>query len=71
MPIKWRMATIMAERELNYNRVAELAGLHPVTVNRLKNKKEMPSRLDRSTLEKLCRVLDCQPGDLMGYDADV
>jgi putative transcriptional regulator len=67
MPIKWRLATVMADRELDYKQVADLAGLHPVTVNRLKNSYEMPPRLDRETLEKLCRVLECQPGDLLRY----
>jgi putative transcriptional regulator len=67
MAIKWRLATVMADRELDYKQVADLAGLHPVTVNRLKNSYEMPPRLDRETLEKLCRVLECQPGDLLRY----
>lgn len=65
--IKWRLAVIIADRETDYKAVASAAGLHPVTVNRLKNTYEMPSRLDRDTLEKLCRVLECQPGDLLRY----
>ncbi|MBD1853970.1 helix-turn-helix transcriptional regulator [Cyanobacteria bacterium FACHB-502] len=60
----------MADRELDYKQVAEKAGLHPVTVNKLKNTYEMPPRLDRETLEKLCRVLGCQPGDLLRYLPD-
>lgn len=70
MPIKWRLAAIMADRELDYKQVAELAGMHPVTISKLKNTYEMPSRLDRETLEKLCRVLECQPGDLLRYVPD-
>ena len=70
MPIKWRLAAVMADREMNYRQVAEVAGLHPVTVNKLKNTYEMPPRLDRETLEKLCRVLKCQPGELLRYDEE-
>lgn len=70
MPIKWRLAAIMADRELDYKQVAELAGMHPVTISKLKNTYEMPPRLDRETLEKLCRVLECQPGDLLRYVPD-
>ncbi len=70
MPIKWRLAAVMADRELDYKQVAERAGLHPVTVNKLKNSYEMPPRLDRETLEKLCKVLSCQPGDLLRYVPD-
>lgn len=70
MPIKWRLAAIMADRELDYKQVAELAGMHPVTISKLKNTYEMPPRLDRETLEKLCRVLACQPGDLLRYVPD-
>lgn len=67
MVIKWRLAAVMADREMDYRQVAEAAGLHPVTVNKLKNTYEMPPRLDRATLDKLCRVLKCQPQDLLRY----
>ena len=67
MTIKWRLAVLMADREMDYKEVAEKAGLHKVTVSKHKNMKVMPSRLDRETLEKYCQVLNCQPGDLMRY----
>lgn len=67
MPIKWRLAAVMADREMGYKELADAAGLHRVTVNKLKNTYEMPPRLDRDTLEKLCRVLNCQPADLLRY----
>jgi len=71
MPIKWRLAVLIAERELDYKSLAALTGLHPVTVNKLKNTYEMPPRLDRVTLEKLCKALKCQPGDLLRYESHV
>lgn len=67
MVIKWRLAAVMADREMNYREVAKVAGLHHVTVNKLKNSYEMPPRLDRTTLEKLCQALNCQPEDLLRY----
>lgn len=67
MPIKWRLAVLMEDREMDYKEVAQKAGLHPVTISKLKNTREMPPRLDRGTLEKLCKVLECQPGDLLRY----
>lgn len=70
MPMKWRLAAVMADREMGYRELADAAGLHRVTVNKLKNTYEMPPRLDRDTLEKLCRVLNCQPGDLLRYVPD-
>ncbi|VEP18219.1 conserved hypothetical protein [Hyella patelloides LEGE 07179] len=67
MTIKWRLAVLMADREMDYKELAEKAGLHKVTVSKHKNMKTMPSRLDSETLEKYCKVLKCQPGDLMRY----
>lgn len=70
MPIKWRLKSVMADREMSYRELAEAAGLHRVTVNKLVNTYEMPPRLDRNTLLKFCRVLQCQPGDLLRYEPD-
>lgn len=70
MPIKWRLAVLMADREFDHKDLAELTGLHPVTVSRLKNMRTMPRRLDSDTLTKLCKALDCQPGDLLRYLPD-
>jgi len=33
MAIKWRLAAIMADRELDYRQLAEKTGLHPVTIS--------------------------------------
>ncbi len=70
MPIKWRLKSVMADREMSYRELAEATGLHRVTVNKLVNTYEMPPRLDRNTLLKFCRVLRCQPGDLLRYEPD-
>lgn len=68
--IKWRLKSVMADRELDYRELAALAGMHHVTMNRLVNRFDMPSRLTCETLNKLCTVLKCQPGDLLRHEPD-
>ncbi|MEG3437919.1 helix-turn-helix transcriptional regulator [Pannus brasiliensis CCIBt3594] len=70
MAIKWRLNVLMAERYLKNKDLIEATGLHPVTVSKLKNSQEMPERLERSTIEKLCTALNCQPGDLMLWEPE-
>ncbi|MBR4865659.1 MAG: helix-turn-helix transcriptional regulator, partial [Clostridia bacterium] len=45
--------------------LAEKIGITPVNLSILKNQKARAVRF--STLEDLCRVLDCQPGDILEY----
>jgi putative transcriptional regulator len=70
MPIKWRLAALMADREIDYKELAELTGFNKVTVNRHKNKRTMPNRLEETTLIQYCKALNCQPGDLLVYIPD-
>jgi putative transcriptional regulator len=67
MPIKWRLAALMADREIDYKELADLTGFNKVTVNRHKNKRTMPNRLEETTLIQYCKALKCQPGDLLVY----
>jgi putative transcriptional regulator len=67
MPIKWRLAVLMADREVDYKELAVMTGLHHVTISRHKNMRVMPERLERDTLLKYCQALKCQPGDLLVY----
>lgn len=67
--IRWRLAVIMAERDISNNQLALLIGMHPTTVSRLKTRRRL-TRIDESTLNSLCQVLKCQPGDLMSYEED-
>ncbi|NET61652.1 MAG: helix-turn-helix transcriptional regulator [Symploca sp. SIO2E6] len=61
----------MAERYLNNKDLMEATGMHPVAISKLKNSQEMPEKLERATLEKLCTALKCQPGDLMLWEPDL
>ena len=70
MGIRWRLAVLMADRELDYKELAQMTGMHPVTVNKHKNLRVMPNRLEYETLLKYCEALRCQPGDLLVYRAD-
>ncbi|NJO39869.1 MAG: helix-turn-helix transcriptional regulator [Cyanobacteria bacterium CRU_2_1] len=68
--IRWRLAIVMAERDIRNKDLARLTGLHPTSISRLKNEKRFP-KIDESTLSALCKALKCQPGDLMVYEEDV
>jgi putative transcriptional regulator len=65
MPMKWRLPVLMADREMGYKELAAATQMHPGTVSKLKN--NLPDRLEMETLMKLCKALECQPGDLLVY----
>lgn len=68
--IKWNLAQLMLDRRIKTGEIASKTGLHGSTVSKLKALEEMPARLDRKTLDKLCKALECQPGDLLKYVPD-
>jgi putative transcriptional regulator len=70
MAIKWRLAAVMADREMDYRELASMVGMHHVTINRMKNTYDLNFRLTPDTLNKLCQALKCQPGDLLRYIPD-
>ncbi|WP_215661179.1 helix-turn-helix domain-containing protein [Secundilactobacillus kimchicus] len=56
----------MAKRNINTGELAKLVGITPANISILKTGKAKAVRF--STLEKICQVLDCQPGDIMVYE---
>jgi putative transcriptional regulator len=56
---------MLARRKMRLNELAERVGITPQNLSILKTGKARAIRF--STLEKLCEVLDCQPGDLFAY----
>ena len=68
MPIVVRVDVQLAQRKLSVGDFAELIGLTPANVAVLKNGRAKAVRF--STLEAMCRVLECQPGDLLEYVED-
>ena len=68
MPIVVRLDVELARRKLGVGEFAELVGLTPANVAVLKNGRAKAIRF--STLEAICRVLECQPGDLLEWVGD-
>ncbi|HEY9902034.1 MAG TPA: helix-turn-helix transcriptional regulator [Candidatus Sericytochromatia bacterium] len=68
--IHWRLAVVMAERNINNKELALLIGMNPTSVSRLKARRRL-TRIDEATLNSLCKALKCQPGDLMLYEEDI
>ncbi|MGH3348798.1 MAG: helix-turn-helix domain-containing protein [Nocardioides sp.] len=65
MPIVVRIDVELAKRKLSVGDFAEQIGLTPANVAVLKNGRAKAVRF--STLENMCRVLECQPGDLLEW----
>lgn len=59
---------VMAQKRISAGRLAELIDLTPANLSILKNNKAKAIRF--STLNALCRELDCQPGDILEYIPD-
>ena len=67
--IRWRLAVVMAERNISNKELAIRIGKHPNSISRLKVRRRL-SRIDEDTLNALCKALKCQPGDLLVYEED-
>ena len=65
MGIVVNLDVMMAKRKIGAGELAEKIGLTPANLSILKNQKAKAIRF--STLEEICRVLDCQPGDILEY----
>ena len=68
MPIILRLDRVMADRKMSRNELSEKVGVANVTLSKLKNGQVSAIRF--STLEAICKVLDCQPGDILEYKAE-
>lgn len=68
MAIVVRLDRVMADRKIRLGDLAERVGISPVNLSKLKNGHATAVRF--STLEAICRELDCQPGDLLEYRED-
>lgn len=59
---------MMARRKMGVTELASKVGITMANISILKNGKAKAIRF--STLEKICEALDCQPGDILEYQAD-
>ena len=68
MPIVVTLDIMLARRKLRGKTVAEAIGMSEQNLSMLRSGKVKGVRFE--TLEKLCTVLDCQPGDLLRFEPD-
>lgn len=68
MPIVINLDVIMAKRKISSNELAEKIGITPANLSILKTGKAKAIRF--STLEKICKVLQCQPADILEFIDD-
>ncbi|EKD23970.1 MAG: hypothetical protein ACD_81C00136G0005 [uncultured bacterium] len=65
MAIIINIDVVMAKRKMSVTELAEKIGITMANLSILKNGKAKAIRL--STLEAICKALDCQPGDILEY----
>lgn len=65
MPIVVNLDVMMARRKISAGELAQRVGITPANLSILKNNRAKAIRF--STLEAICRALDCQPADILEY----
>lgn len=65
MPIIVNLDVVMARRKISLGELAERVGLTPANLSILKTGKAKAIRF--STLEAICKELNCQPGDILEF----
>ncbi len=68
MAIILRLDRVLADRKMSLNELSQRVGVTNVNLSKLKNGKVSAVRF--STLEAICKVLNCQPGDILEYVED-
>jgi putative transcriptional regulator len=68
MAIIINIDVMLAKRKMSVTELAEKVGITMANISVLKNGKAKAIRL--STLEAICKALQCQPGDILEYSAD-
>lgn len=68
MPINVKLDDLLHARRMTLTELADRIDLTLANVSILKTGKAKAIRF--STLEAICRELDCQPGDVLGYEAE-
>lgn len=65
MPIKVNIDRLLVEQQMSVTELADKVGITMANISILKNSKAKAIRF--STLEALCKALNCQPKDLLEY----
>jgi putative transcriptional regulator len=66
MPIVVNVDVMLARRKMRLNTLADLVGITAQNLSVIKTGRAKAIRF--STLERLCAVLECDPGDLLAYE---
>ncbi|MCR5703752.1 MAG: helix-turn-helix transcriptional regulator [Eubacterium sp.] len=66
MSIKINLDIVMAQRKIGVNELAEKVGITPANLSILKNNRAKAIRF--TTLDEICKALQCTPGDLIEYE---
>ncbi|MBO7352863.1 MAG: helix-turn-helix transcriptional regulator [Lachnospiraceae bacterium] len=69
MAIIINVDVMLAKRKMSVTELAERVGITMANISILKNGKAKAIRID--TLDKICRALNCQPGDILEFDPDI
>jgi putative transcriptional regulator len=68
MPIIVNLDVMLAKRKMSLSELAEIVDITLANLSILKTGKAKAVRF--STLEAICKALDCQPGDLLEFEQD-
>ena len=68
MAIRINIDVMLAKRKMSVTELTEKVGITMANLSILKNEKAKAIRF--STLEAICKALDCQPGDILEYKGD-
>jgi putative transcriptional regulator len=68
MAIITRLDRVLADRKMQLSELSEQVGVSLANLSNLKTGKVRAIRF--STLDKICEVLECQPGDILEYEQD-
>jgi putative transcriptional regulator len=68
MAIKINIDVMLAKRKMSVTELTQKVGITMANLSILKNEKAKAIRF--STLEAICKALDCQPGDILEYKSD-
>lgn len=69
MAIIINIDVMLAKRKMSVTELSEKVGITMANISILKNGKAKAIRF--STLEEICKVLDCQPGDILEYRKEI
>lgn len=68
MPIVINLDVQLAKHKMQSNQLAKIIGITPQNLSVLKSGRARAIRFE--TLTKICRALDCKPGDILDYEAE-